>query len=317
MARKDVLRDRVTGEFVYPLTSQECVLTRDGSGVATKKDVERGLADLVNSTPDYLQTIDSLKNRLALNPDEFLALAGEITEAKKKVFDDMWERACVYNGVRYGRKDKERDIYILNDVELTYEEAIYTYQRSAFLYAGGSVAFRFYRDQNLRTHFPFPFGIALLNNDLGSMQSMFDGCNNLEVAVVTTAYCTPHNMVSAFQKCTNLREIRGIIGCTRFMNHPDITRDAFAGCASLQKVSIELTSVPFDFSDSPLLSFESVKYLVEKRAGTSDLTITIHPNVFAALEGEAESYPFNGGTQEEWEKLLEDALAKNISFATA
>lgn len=314
MARKDLLRDRVTGDTLYPITAQECVLTRDGSGVATKMDVERGLADLVDSTPDYINTVDSLKRRLAENPDEALALAGEITEAKKKVFDDMWERASVYNGVRYGRKDKERDIYILNDVELTYEEAIYTYQRSAFLYAGGSVKSRYYSDRSIKTNFPIPFGAGTGRTEMASMSDLFLNCPNLEIAVVSTNYAAPYEIASAFYNCTKLREIRGEIQAV-LANGPNFALNAFKGCVSLQKVKIQTGNFNLDFSDSPLLDFESFTLMVTNSRVTTNAVITVHPNVFAALEGEAE-YPFNGGTQEEWEKLLEDALAKNISFAT-
>lgn len=314
MARKDVLKDRVTGDVLYPLTAQECVLTRDGSGVATKNDVERGLANLVNSTPDYIDTIDSLKNRLSQNPDEALALAGEITDAKKAVFNDLWERACVYNGVRFGRHDKERNLYILNDVELTYEEAIYTYQRSASLYEGGPLSYKFYADSSIRTIFPIPFGACVSDAD-ASMANIFSNCINLEIVVITTKYNAPNSLSGAFNGCAKLREIRGQIQSDYYKTNALLK--AFNGCSSLQSVKIMPSKEGVDFSACPLLTFESIRYSVDGSRQKSAITITVHPNVFAALEGEAESYPFNGGSREGWEQLLQDATAKQIQFASA
>lgn len=64
------------------------------------------------------------------------------------------------------------------------------------------------------------------------------------------------------------------------------------------------------------MNYESVRFLVDNAANTTPLNLKMTPGNYAALTGTAESYPVNGGTQEEWTQLLEDAAEKQITFTT-
>ena len=62
------------------------------------------------------------------------------------------------------------------------------------------------------------------------------------------------------------------------------------------------------FSNSPLLSLESLQYLITNAANTSPITVTVHADVYDKIQDEG---------QVDWHALIETAAAKQITFATA
>lgn len=69
-------------------------------------------------------------------------------------------------------------------------------------------------------------------------------------------------------------------------------------------------------SYSPKITFDCIKYMVEKSSNTSAITITVHPTTYSYLTGTAEPTEQVGGTTEEWQALVATAAEKQISFAT-
>lgn len=61
------------------------------------------------------------------------------------------------------------------------------------------------------------------------------------------------------------------------------------------------------FASSPLLSRESLEYLVENAANTAPIAITVHPDVYAKLTDESNA---------EWYAVNEVAIARDIQFVT-
>ncbi len=118
------------------------------------------------------------------------------------------------------------------------------------------------------------------------------------------------NAESMFSSSSNLRKI---IGRIRIKKDASIT-DAFNACKSLVDLTIHDLSSNISFEDSPLLSYNSVKYLVDNAANTDPITVTVHPDVYAKLSGTASEY--GDHTQEEWTALMTAATEKQISFAT-
>lgn len=119
------------------------------------------------------------------------------------------------------------------------------------------------------------------------------------------------NAESMFSSSSNLRKI---IGRIRIKKDAYIT-DAFNACKSLVDLTIHDLSSNISFNDSPLLSYNSVKYLVDNAANTSAITVTVHADVYAKLAGTATDYGDN--TKEEWMAVMTAATEKQISFATA
>ena len=113
-----------------------------------------------------------------------------------------------------------------------------------------------------------------------------------------------------FANCHNLKRITGNI----YLDYSPNVTNMFLSCNLLESVRILHLKTDISFSDSPLLSYESVKYLVDNAANTDPITVTVHGDVYAKLSGTASEY--GDHTQEEWTAIMTAATDKQISFAT-
>lgn len=68
---------------------------------------------------------------------------------------------------------------------------------------------------------------------------------------------------------------------------------------------------------SPVIHYDSLRFLIEQAANTSAIQVTVHATTYSYLTGEAEPTEEVGGTTEEWQALVTTATEKNITFATA
>ena len=108
----------------------------------------------------------------------------------------------------------------------------------------------------------------------------------------------------AFYFCVKLRKIIGII---RLDKSSGVT-SAFDQCLELQDVKLYGLLTNISFAYSPLISLESLQYLITNAANTSPITVTVHADVYAKIQDEG---------QVDWHALIETAAAKQITFATA
>lgn len=112
-----------------------------------------------------------------------------------------------------------------------------------------------------------------------------------------------------FYYAKKLRKITGSIslkGC--------INSNMFRMCNCLEEVTILSLDKSISFNDSPLLSYDSLKFLVDNAANTSAITVTVHADVYAKLAGTSADYGDN--TKEEWMAVMASATERQISFAT-
>ncbi|MDE6339488.1 MAG: hypothetical protein K2K97_06850, partial [Muribaculaceae bacterium] len=168
------------------------------------------------STDNELEAIEPNIATDALRKTEQLLTEAEQNQVLKnlgnperQLFDDMWISAGNIDGRQYSSIDHENHPYtpyILNDIFHTYEEAVYTFIKTAVNYEADLISM-FNGDKKLKTNFPIPGGRLTDNNST----NMFNGCSSLEVVVVSTNYCNPNKASNWFNGCTNLREIRGLI----------------------------------------------------------------------------------------------------------
>ena len=112
------------------------------------------------------------------------------------------------------------------------------------------------------------------------------------------------NLGFAFYFCTKLRKIIGIIR----LDKSSSVRSAFDQCLELQDVKLYGLLTNISFAYSPLISTESLQYLITNAANTSPITVTVHADVYAKIQDEG---------QVDWHALIETAAAKQITFATA
>lgn len=117
-----------------------------------------------------------------------------------------------------------------------------------------------------------------------------------------------------FFGCTKLKDA-GMINVSQVGIFIDKNILAFTKCAKLSRVLLMNLKVDISFQDSPLLSYESLNYLITNAANTAAITVTVHPATYSYLTGTAQPTAEVGGTTEEWQALVTSAQAKQISFA--
>lgn len=128
----------------------------------------------------------------------------------------------------------------------------------------------------------------------------------LKLGANSLNYRTPvSNVNSAFTSCRKLTKIIGVLDFSNITSNVNYT---FGSCEKLNSVFIKNLKISIPFSDSPLLSLESLQYLITNAANTSTITVTVHADVYAKIQDE---------TQTEWHALITSAQEKQITFATA
>ena len=160
---------------------------------------------------------------------------------------------------------------------------------------------------NIRTNYPFKI-------DGGYKQVLchatFAGCTNIEVVAFTKStnnvfYSSRVNYL--FQHCRKLKEVIGIIRID-YASSSEKYEKMFYQCFALVSVSLRGVKYDISFSDSPLISLESLQYMITNASNASPITVTVHADVYAKIQDE---------TNVEWHALIETAAAKQITFATA
>ena len=237
--------------------------------------IKNGKVDKVTgkglSTNDYT---DADKAKLTALPTN-TQLTEKIDEAKLALFIDQWNAAC---GI-YGKYNADTGYFELNGlVDITYKEAvlIYANRRKVSL-----ENFGFYAQYKGRTNLMPWVDNGHFNYSLG-MEYMFSNCTNMEVARVNTDdrhVVTPTSMFRMFIYCGKLRKVLGVLNVTATTQ----IQQAFEGCAQLQEVQIRGLKIDLSLSDSPLLSLDSLSYLVAHSAASKPITVTVHPEVYAKL----------------------------------
>lgn len=136
-----------------------------------------------------------------------------------------------------------------------------------------------------------------VGGDSVSADRMFQLCNTLE-SIDLSGVIAFNLMIMMFRFCSSLHTIKGLTMAQNIQ--ADGARSAFAGCVKLRNIELREAKVNISFSDSPLLSLDSIQYLVANAANTTPITVTLHPDAYARLTDE----------------IITAATAKQINFAT-
>lgn len=236
--------------------------------------------------------------------------------AKQKVFDDLWIKAADSNG-KYdpaNAPDPQHPFY-LNTLWLTYNEAVASmaHINEIYLRGGGSM-----RNLSLRTNM---LSAKALPTGWGTGFVKLDGvcsyCSTIEVLNVGNITVEEGDALSSFAySCVKLHTILGQID---LVHVKAINASAFALSPKLQEVRLYRIKASVNFKDCPLLSLESLQYLVTNADNSNAITITVHPDIYAKLTGDTTNAAAAALTAEElaqWQALVTTANSKNISFAT-
>ena len=111
-------------------------------------------------------------------------------------------------------------------------------------------------------------------------------CRNMKVVAFNGYYRgefrVPANAQSMFDGCYALEEILG----TFDMSACNSTSRMFQACQRLREVRLKSLITTVSLSDSPLLSLESISYMIENATNTAAITITLHPTAYARVTDE-------------------------------
>lgn len=118
----------------------------------------------------------------------------------------------------------------------------------------------------------------------------------------------PDTISYAFDRCSKLKTIMTILDLRNHKISTGVINTTFRGCLLLENVKIMNLHQSIEIKDSPLISLESLQYLITNANNTSAITVTVHADVYAKIQDE---------TQADWHALIEAATAKQITFATA
>lgn len=262
---------------------------------------ERGTGEVM-----YPQTLASLVQTAdGGNVDDGLE------KAKFKLFIDQWNTACG----KYGTYNEDTGYFELNGLtDITYEEALYIYQISAgWNSARNDSAYAKYIPNNnfigikARTIIP-----AIKGSPWTTIFNLFQS-SELEIIRVVQSDdgVIPSNMEGAFSECRKLRKILSPL-------HYASASYAFSNCINLEEVKLAIDG-NINLKDSPKLKIDCFQFMAAKSGKLKGAIVTVHPDVFAKLNGDTSNEAAAALTPEElvqWQQVLTDAAEKNITFAS-
>lgn len=298
------LTSKQAAQKYYPKVDGENLATQVETLDFTVETLNQGLGEAEQRLTDVEQCNVIAEEVVDENTLEgFEKLTRE--ELKKDLFIDLWNDACG----EYGKYNKETGFFELNGLtDITYEEALIIYnEKGNFFEYGKFIKGRtnIFLDQPndlkyIMANYPMTFRKKFINSPI----------EILSLSGKVIGLCG--NCQQMFEDCRNLKEIKGVFYLAS-LSAPEMIR-MFDGCTSLEIVNINDLYADISFKDSPKIKYSCFVEMIKYTMNTH--TITVHPSIYNALIGEDTEYPFNGGTREEWTKLLQDAANKQISFAT-
>lgn len=278
---------------VYPATSEK-------AGLMSKEDKTK-LDDINLDEFVYGEPVVALPDYKDADLEKF----------KKELFIDLWNDACILKDYATTAKsfgkydidnapDKDKPFY-LNGLWFSYEEAIAIYNEKVnfapYDYRG------LYKGCNLKTILPFHVVSTLVYD----VSHFFYGASNLEIVESTTTtigralICS--DMSSFLRNCYSLKTLNIWLN----LSNVGSMSNAFKGCDSLEYLRIINLKKNISFEECPKLDYDSLKFMINYASNITPITITVHPDVYAKLTDESNA---------EWYKVNQDALAKNILFAS-
>ena len=227
-------------------------------------------------------------------------------EAKRKVFDDLWISAAGSFGT-VDHTHTEGNVskpYYLNEVWMTYEEAIVVYNE-------------YYADKR-SLQGRYIYGVTNFAPPEAGAATVY---SNLNAPNVVTINVGVGFLVSGFTGwCLNSPNLTKIIGQINLQYwKPGVGSYRYLGAPNLRDINLYHLCNNFDISSLKSISLSSMQYMVNNSTATSPITVTVHPDVYAKLTGDTTNAAAAALTSDElaqWMALATTANSKNISFAT-
>lgn len=271
LTAEQTAREQADSALQTNIDALKATATADANGLMSKED---------KATLDALPTQLTAEQTAREQADT--AINGEIQGIKDKgTLHDLF----LASGATYNQDTK---MYQLNGLDLTFNEMlksfIYTYP---LLFSKKWIHSAELSD--IRTNIK-PFGLMAWGSAGVDANQTFNSCMNLEVVdmelIKYKYFVTVLSLYSVFNNCSKLRIVRGF-DLDSITNKTHVNK-TFDKCSSLEIVKITNLKVDISFNDSPLLSKESIVYLINHASPSSPITITLHPTAYAMATADPE-----------------------------
>lgn len=238
-------------------------------------------------------------------------------------FIDLWNNACIDPRTKraVGQYNESTGYFELNGLtDITYQQAMDIYRYTSNGATMDNLNVMGYGFAQFRTNLPPSSGAYWIQ-----ISCLFSLNSILEVVRLPQYYPTEvklePNTRDAFGYCHKLREIINVMEAPSHVSDSYTWFGTFYKCFELETVRIKNLYGNISFAQSPLISSDSISYLVENRttAHTDVITVTVHADTFAKLTGDTTNPAVAALTPSElaqWQQILTAATAKNISFTT-
>lgn len=259
---------------------------------------------------EYVQPdLTAKQDKLVNSDDVTIGIDSKLTVtdlAKREVFDDLWIKAAGYDGT-VDHTHTESGVnkpYYLNEVWMTYEEAIAVYNES-------------YPDV-MSLHERFTYGVTNFAPPQSNSAHVFSNYKAHNAKVINVgSFIAVTAWLSWLSTAPKLTKIIGTISL-RYWN-ATAGSNGYLNAPALTEMSIHSLCKDFDIQFLKSISLSSMQYMVNNSTATSTITVTVHPDVYAKLTGDTTNAAAAALTSDElaqWTALVTAANSKNITFAT-
>lgn len=323
MAKTTTLKERGTGEALYPQTIPSQVIFPDGTDLNDALESQSNVTGVpteerIEAIEPTLVTEALRKGPQTLTPEEQAQVKENIGISKMELFCDMFNAAAGTDG--YARIVDGKFDCMLNKLQLTYEEAVDVYLDGTFdsLASAGK---RFIHRTNL------PITAAHSQNTIEQSFASDDFVMNVEVANLSTLNASGYFSaypISIYHKPFGYARLKKIIGGIDFHFAKDKI-NWFVGAVNLEEAEIYRLTYSIDLSSCGKLNLHSFQTMITRANSDADSkihprVITVHHDVYAKLTGDTTNAAAAALTEEElaqWMQIVTDAASKNITFTTA
>ena len=240
---------------------------------------------------------------------EFAGFEQDIDKASKQYFIGLWNTEAG----KYGCYNEATGFFELNGItDIPYAEAMEIYRYSGLVTLSRSPRLNSSRmivgNAPCRTLLP----LRMLTPTV-YISELYQHCQAEILRITHTTSFWASDMYSTFAYCTKLRRIEDVI------YYDSEFSTTFYHCYALEYLRLAKIKYSVNLSDCSKLSRDSVAYIVANADNTKVITITVHPDVYAKLTGDttnAAAAALSADELAQWQEVLGQAVAKNISFAT-
>lgn len=213
--------------------------------------------------------------------------AGQAVNAKMALFIDLWNARC--NQLRNcGTYNVATKLFELNGIlDIGYDEATRIWAASAFTTAGNNFSAKFYNIQGCRTLFPIE-----CDRSSAGMSAYFDDSFSYSSPIRINVGTVMATSIRGIFYGSKVQEVWGAV-------HVHLSGlSGLNGAEHLVKIRILWLKASGNINQNKSLSNESILEMVTQAANTSQITITLHPDVYARATAD--------------EAIVAKALEKNI-----